>query len=148
MQNSNFLKILMAVVAMTIACYPQMLMSEEDKRLYVLPINQVAKYSNELIEECHVPEFDDSDWPTMALSDISENTQYCLRLRVTLKDEPRPASTVLWTAMLGTYEIYWDGKYLARTGMVAANKAKETTGPMAKSMFLSPQQLSPGEHFN
>ena len=146
MQNSNFLKIILAVLIVMVACCPLNLLSAAENSFYVLPINEKARFSNELIEECHEPNFDDSRWPTMALSDISENSQYCLRIWLTLKDEPRPASTVLWTAMLGTYEIYWDGKYLARTGVVASNVDKETVGPMSKSMFVSPQQLSPGDH--
>ncbi|MCW9017964.1 MAG: hypothetical protein OQJ89_13420, partial [Kangiellaceae bacterium] len=118
----------------------------ENNSMYALQINEKAKFSNELVEECHDPELDDSQWQIMGLSELSENSQYCLRIKLTLKDEPRPASTVLWTAMLGTYEVYWDGKYLARTGIVASSVAKETVGPMSKSMFVSPRQLSPGEH--
>lgn len=114
--------------------------------IFFLDINSPARFQNDLNLDCHNPRLDDSKWPTMQLSQLTERQHYCLRLTVDINQTDIPTGTSLQIAMLASSEIYWDGKQIATKGIPGTKIEEEIVGPIGRSISMRTEQLTIGKH--
>lgn len=108
------------------------------------------------------PAFDDRDWPVIALDQHpARSGPYWVRIRFTLDDSSVPAVDFrgrypqmtsggpvdsIFISTVYSWELYWDGHPLARSGRVGHSRETEMPGPLDHLIRLSPEHLQPGEH--
>jgi hypothetical protein len=94
------------------------------------------------------PDLDDSGWKAIDSSELPARAGiYWVRLRMKVppSDPARPRDT-LGLAIVASYDVYWDGHLLGRSGVVGSNRDAEHPGPVDNT-FRIPDELSrPGEH--
>lgn len=94
------------------------------------------------------PKLDDSDWEEIDRYDIpARDGIYWVRFRHDLRPSPsaRPRDTFV-LAIVASYDVYWDGRFLGHSGQVGASAAEEIPGTL-DNMFQIPEELgAPGEH--
>lgn len=94
------------------------------------------------------PDFDDSGWTVIESSDLPARAGiYWVRFRMNVPEsEPARPRDTLGLAIVASYDLYWDGHLLGRSGVVGADRAEEQPGPVDNT-FRIPDELSrPGEH--
>ena len=109
-------------------------------------LGEGARVYNDTVENCHDIHLDDSDWPQLNLSQISEYQHYCIRISVNINQNEIPRYTVLRALFLGSATFYWDGKYIADKGIPGFDLNSELVGPIEMSVPLSQNELSKGQH--
>jgi len=109
------------------------------------------------------PDFDDSDWMRIAPYDFPARAGiYWVRFRVSRPATPvaaQPYYSYVWPgdaldapidavflASVYSFDFYWDGRLLARSGRVGASRAEEVPGPLDHLVRIPDDLLGPGEH--
>ncbi|MEW6982101.1 histidine kinase [Colwelliaceae bacterium 6471] len=91
---------------------------------------------------------DDSQWQPIEFT-LTPNIEgnYWLRLTINITDKlDSAAATELFLHIIGSSEVYWDGRLIGRNGLVGHNKQSETPGQI-DTLFLVPYDLyQPGLH--
>jgi len=113
---------------------------------YFQVLGEGARVLNEFVVSCHDTNLDDSEWPKLNLSQISEYKNYCIRIPVNITQGEVPRYTILRAIFLGSAKFYWDGKYIADKGKPGFDLNSEKVGAMEMTMPLSQSELSQGQH--
>ncbi len=110
------------------------------------------------------PDWDDSDWQRIAPDEVPARAGvFWLRYRVEppSRAQPvmRPDDIFAWphadpdapidAVFLGavySFEFFWDGRLLRRSGVVASSRDEEQTGPLDHLIRIPDELLGPGEH--
>jgi hypothetical protein len=62
------------------------------------------------------------------------------------RDEPGSPINSLFLPAVFAYELYWDGRLLARSGVVGNSRETEVAGPLDHLIMIPPDLLGPGPH--
>ncbi|MCG8463161.1 MAG: histidine kinase, partial [Holophagales bacterium] len=96
------------------------------------------------------PELDDSGWSRSPLAAVPvDHAVQWIRGEIELGAVPAPGSgdrLGISLSMLGSWELYWDGIFLARGGQVGSDKATESPGPVDSQVLLPAELATPGRH--
>lgn len=94
------------------------------------------------------PTLDDGEWQRIGARELpSNNGIYWVRARVSLAE--RQAGNpidALAVAVVASYEIYWDGQLLGRSGVVGPDRISEVPGALDQVFHVPDALLTPGEH--
>lgn len=94
-----------------------------------------------------VSSFDDGDWPTAEVEDLSfEEKNLWIRIPVTVSPGTFDVPLSLYLAGLFSAEVYWDGELLGRKGRPGPDPDHEVAGPLDAVFWLPPERLSEGDH--
>jgi hypothetical protein len=94
------------------------------------------------------PALDDAAWEERRLfSPPDMQGVFWIRTHASIASEAETLSVKgLYFSALAASEVYWDGVLIGRSGIVGANRAEESPGPI-DPVFLIPDSLyAPGEH--
>jgi hypothetical protein len=93
-------------------------------------------------------DLDDSAWQPVSIFELpSREGVFWIRWRVQVRDGelPRPRDGVL-LSIVASYDLYWDGRLIGRSGKVGANAADEVPGYIDTLFQIPAELLGPGEH--
>ncbi len=89
------------------------------------------------------PDYDDSGWPVFTDRKLAEiEGIYWVRAEFRVGDGPRASiyPHELRLRMLASYELYFDGRLIGKSGVVGRDKNEETPGPFL-NFFILPQRV-------
>ncbi len=90
------------------------------------------------------PDFDDGDWSQITYSGVPTRTGvFWVRLRLRGPGDLPPTAYVKVAA---AYDMYWDGRLVARSGVPGNSKAEEKPGPLETYIGIPAEWRSSGEH--
>jgi hypothetical protein len=111
------------------------------------------------------PDWDDHDWPRAAQDGLTipvDDGIYWVRFRIqqtevsaagdrlrTLfwpRDEPGSPINAIFIAGPMSFELHWDGRLIWRSGVVGADRASETPGPLDNLVPVPDERRGPGPH--
>lgn len=93
-------------------------------------------------------DFDAADWPVVTGRDLpSRDGIYWLRWTLTQRRDPAVASRDgLLFKVVASYDLYWDGRLIARNGRVSATSEDEGPGSVDALFQIPSDLLEPGPH--
>lgn len=100
---------------------------------------------------------DDPSWPTAEIDEHwqpitddaigDEHGIIWFRNRIVINRSPEQIGyKEINLSLHASYEIYWDGELIGRSGVVGESPQTEQPGPIYNAFLLSPQQYQNGEH--
>lgn len=94
------------------------------------------------------PEFDDSDWETLAGAAEYQSDIRWYRKTVVLNgsQDDYDILAFYFNSIPSAFEVYWDGELLAKNGVVGNDTENETPGDYRKMIKLKRELTTPGEH--
>ncbi|OHE89539.1 MAG: hypothetical protein A3G75_03935 [Verrucomicrobia bacterium RIFCSPLOWO2_12_FULL_64_8] len=109
------------------------------------------------------PDWDDRDWEQTTTADLPSRAGiYWIRLRLSWPTRGRvldPLAAIIWhgdppaapidslfLAAVFSFELYWDGRLLERSGVVGSSRETEATGPLDHLVPIPSGLSGPGEH--
>lgn len=90
--------------------------------------------------------FDDSHWDKIYQGLPKETGIYWSRLHVHISQVSSMEQQTLFTSILGSYDIYWDGYLLSSNGIVGDSKTSEVPGNIDKITTIPHYLWTEGDH--
>jgi len=90
--------------------------------------------------------FDDSNWHKIYQGLPKESGIYWSRLHVHVSKQSSMEQQTLFTSILGSYDIYWDGYFLSSNGIVGDSTTSEVPGNIDKITPIPSYLWTEGEH--
>ena len=90
--------------------------------------------------------FDDSNWHKINQGLPTETGIYWSRLHVHVSKSSSMEPQTLFTSILGSYNIYWDGHFLSKNGIVGNSTTSEEPGNIDKITPIPSYLWTAGEH--
>ncbi len=109
-------------------------------------------------------DWDDADWQKIAADEFpARDGIYWVRFQFVRSErqaglspgeysflwpttDPEAPINCLFSASVYSFELYWDGRLLARSGVVGGSRAEEIAGPLDHLILLPEDLRGPGEH--
>ncbi|NQY33376.1 MAG: histidine kinase [Alteromonadaceae bacterium] len=90
--------------------------------------------------------FDDSNWDNIYQGLPKEAGIYWSRLHVHVSKQSSMEQQTLFTSILGSYDIYWDGYWLSSNGIVGDSMTSEVPGNIDKITTIPNYLWTEGDH--
>ena len=90
--------------------------------------------------------YDDSNWQDIYQGLPKEPGIYWSRLHVNIAKKSSLKQQALFTSILGSYDIYWDGYLLSSNGVVGDSKTNEIPGNIDKITTIPNYLWTEGKH--
>ena len=90
--------------------------------------------------------FDDKNWQYADIGLPSELTQFWLRIHLTINDDTLLEQQAIFSSILASYEVYWDGELIANSGKVGKSAALEISGDFQKTSLIKQKLWTKGKH--
>src|SRR5262245_6289724 len=94
------------------------------------------------------PALDDAAWRGLDLARLPQQQGvYWIRGRIDISrrsEQFRPLGIRI--SVLGSRELYWDGRLLGRSGLVGDSRQTEVPGPLDEPFLIPPDLGQPGSH--
>jgi hypothetical protein len=85
-------------------------------------------------------------WIPLSKGIPQDNGQYWVQLKVDVFDSSSHEPIALFSSMLGSYEIYWNGELLARNGIVGESADSEIPGQIIHTVAIPQHLWTQGQH--
>ncbi len=92
------------------------------------------------------PDFTDNHWKAVFDGLPKEQTVYWIRSHVMVDAQASPAPMGVYTTTFGSYELYWDGQLIDKSGVVGTDQTSETPGPIVNISRVPDDAYTSGEH--
>jgi len=94
------------------------------------------------------PSFDDENWAKHQQGDTSfSERNYWYRFHVSVLERlPSDQATEIFFHVLGSSEVYWDGKLINRNGVIGHNKQDEIAGKIDSVIVIPSNLYTQGKH--
>ncbi len=90
-------------------------------------------------------DWDDAAWDVTEFRNVPSD-RGLVWLRFCVRDPTAPLPDALFLSLPYSYELYWDGVLIGRSGRPAATRAEEVPGHSLNTMSVSPELRAAGEH--
>jgi len=91
----------------------------------------------------------EKDWSAVKGGLPEFQANYWIRSHILINQEMISSSTDqmgMFTTVAGSYELYWDGVFIGKSGIVGTDSASETPGPIYKISAIPKELFTKGKH--
>jgi len=96
-----------------------------------------------------LPSYNEQNWTAVEDGLPEFQTNYWIRSHIRVNKEKISSSTSpmgVFTTITGSYELYWDGVFIGKSGIVGTNSTNEVPGPIYKISAIPKVLFTKGEH--